>query len=138
MTANPKPTILVVDDERSVRDLLRSILEEAGYHVLDASDGKEALKFFAIPTTKIDLLLTDVIMPNMNGRELANRISAFWPDVRVLFISAYAAEVLVSHNLAPDGADFIKKPFRKKELLENVTRIMSVSFAWKELISRQA
>jgi two-component system, cell cycle sensor histidine kinase and response regulator CckA len=137
VTANPKPTILVVDDEKPVRELIRTILEGAGYPVLDARDGKEALQTFSLFSNKIDLLLTDVIMPSMNGKDLANRVSAIWPEVRVLFISAYAADVLSFHKLCPPGAEFIRKPFLKEELLTKVARILAVSYTWKELISKQ-
>lgn len=137
MTANPKPTVLVVDDEKPVRNLIRTILQGAGYPVLDARDGKEALKMISLPGSKIDILVADVIMPGMNGKNLANRICAILPEVRVLFISAYTADVLAYHNLYPDGVDFLRKPFRRAELIEKVTRIMAVSFTWKELVSKR-
>lgn len=69
-----------------------------------------AIQLASDPENQFDILLTDIIMPQMNGRELANRLCSFKPFIKVLFVSAYSAEILKHHNLCPQGADYIKKP----------------------------
>jgi two-component system, cell cycle sensor histidine kinase and response regulator CckA len=138
LLANKKPTILVVDDERSVRELIRVMLESEGYDVFVADGGKAAIALAADLETNIDILITDIIMPHMNGKDLANRISSIKPFIKVLFVSAYTAEILTSHNLCPDGADFIKKPFTKEIMLDRISKVWASSPKWKVLVSKQA
>lgn len=132
------PTILVVDDERSVRELVVLFLETAGYTVYQAGDGREALSLVAIPDLGVDILITDIIMPFMNGRELANRICLAKPNLKVVFMSAYSADFLSGQNLFTDGADYIRKPFGKEILLERISRVWARSPKWKDLIPKQA
>ncbi|MDB5047775.1 MAG: putative multi-sensor signal transduction histidine kinase [Fibrobacteres bacterium] len=134
---NKKPTILVVDDERSVRELVCLYLESAGYKVYQAAGGREAVDLVITPDINIDLLITDIIMPYMHGRELANRICTIKHHIKVLFISAYSAEILTSQNLCPEGADYVRKPFTREILLDRVSRVWGSGFKWKELISKQ-
>ena len=137
MRANKKPTVLVVDDEKRILDLIRIMLESEGYQVYSTESAREAIKIASNPDAAIDLLLTDILMPQMNGRELANRIFSIKPFIRVLFISAYSAEILDHHKFYPDGADFIRKPFTKEELTDKISRIMASSIYWRDLVSKQ-
>jgi CheY-like chemotaxis protein len=127
------PPILVVDDEKVVRTLIRHQLEAIGYPVLDASGGREALQLIQDKNTPIELLITDVLMPYMNGRELATRASLIRPDLRVLFISAYSSNLLIDLGVAPSGADFLRKPFRHGELPERVRRLLDTGRTWRQL-----
>jgi CheY-like chemotaxis protein len=97
--SNSLPPILIVDDEKPVRDIVRDWLLSAGYPVLEAQDGKTALQLVTQRSLRIGLLITDVIMPYMNGRELADRVSVIRPQLRVLFITAYSAEILMGLGL---------------------------------------
>jgi two-component system cell cycle sensor histidine kinase/response regulator CckA len=137
MLAHRSPTILIVDDEKSVRELISLNLAANGYEVFQAEEGRQAIKIAADPEIHIDILITDIIMPQMNGRELANRVCSIKPFIKVLFISAYSAEILSNYNLCPDGADFIKKPFTMDTLVERIWRVWESSPKWKELISKR-
>ena len=104
-------TILVVEDEEGVRNLIRTSLQRAGYRVLEAHDGNEALRLYESHAATIDLILTDVVMPQMNGRELAGRFAAMRPDVRLLFMSGYTAKAIVQHGVLDPETPFLAKPF---------------------------
>jgi len=113
-------TILVAEDEPALRDLACRILESAGYRVLAAENGLAALELAAAHSGKIDLLLTDVIMPGILGKELAERLLAREPGVRVLYMSGYAQPILASRGTLDPGVMLIEKPFGKSELLAAV------------------
>jgi two-component system cell cycle sensor histidine kinase/response regulator CckA len=136
--SHSRAPILIVDDERPVRDLVRDWLVSAGYPVLEAQNGRSALELVTQKNLRIGLLVTDVIMPQMNGRSLADRVSVIRPDLRVLFISAYSANILAGLGLCPEGIDLLRKPFDKAQLLGQVQRILTVSRTWRELSSRAA
>jgi CheY-like chemotaxis protein len=136
--SNSLPPILIVDDEKPVRDIVRDWLLSAGYPVLEAQDGKTALQLVTQRSLRIGLLITDVIMPYMNGRELADRVSVIRPQLRVLFITAYSAEILMGLGLCPEGVDLLRKPFDKAKLIGQVNRILTVSRTWRELNSARA
>jgi two-component system, cell cycle sensor histidine kinase and response regulator CckA len=138
MLASRKPTILVVDDEQTVRELIVLFLETAGFKVYQASGGHMALEIVTRPDIIVDILVTDIIMPRMNGKELANRISTFKPHIKVLFVSAYSAEILSSQNLCPEGSDYVRKPFSKEILMARISKVWASSPKWKELVSKQA
>ena len=135
MLASRKPTLLIVDDERSVRELICLNLRASGFEVYEAKSGREGLEIAAAPETNIDVLISDIIMPHMNGRDLANRIASMKPFIKVLFMSAYSAEILSNFKLCPDGADFIKKPFTMDALVERIGRVWVSSPKWNELVS---
>ncbi|MEO6095004.1 MAG: response regulator [Fibrobacteria bacterium] len=126
-----------MDDEPSVRDIARRTLEKEGYTVYTADGGKAALLVVTEPDMQIDILITDILMPFMNGRDLANRISGIKPGIKVLFISAYTAEILTQNHMCPEGSELIKKPFTKASLLERIDRVWAGGITWKELVSRQ-
>jgi CheY-like chemotaxis protein len=132
----PLSPILIVDDEKPVRDIVRDWLSAFGYPVLEAQDGKTALQLVTQRSLRIDLLITDVIMPRMNGRELADRVSWIRPELRVLFISAYSSDVLMGLGLCPGGVDLLRKPFDQAKLVGQVRRILTVSRTWREMTAR--
>jgi len=113
-------TILLVEDEDAVRGLLREVLEEAGYTVLQAASGVEALRVSRAHAGTVDLLLTDVVMPGMGGREVATLLAAQRPGLRVLFASGYTAEAIARHGVLEPGTDLIHKPFTPDALLRCV------------------
>jgi two-component system, cell cycle sensor histidine kinase and response regulator CckA len=106
-----KATILLVEDEAMVRDLLREVLESSNYRVLEAGQGREALAVAEAHAGKIDLLVTDVVMPEMGGPELARRLVETQPDLKVLFVSAYADEEVLDRGDSTERSAFLRKPF---------------------------
>ena len=116
-------TILVVDDDDWVRVLARDVLAGEGYRVLEASDGQDAIRVAALHPGPIHLLLTDVVMPGMNGCELAAGLSALLPGVKVMFMSAYDRDFLVARGLTPSGP-VITKPFTIEYLARRVQMVL--------------
>ena len=116
-------TILVVDDDAWVRVLARDVLAGEGYRVLEASDGQDAIRVAALHPGPIHLLLTDVVMPGMNGCELAAVLSALLPGVKVMFMSAYDRDFLVARGLNPSGP-VITKPFTIEYLVRRVQMVL--------------
>lgn len=117
-------TILLVEDDISVRDMTAEILNEIGYNTLIASTPMEALDICSNARNKPDLLLTDVIMPEMNGRELAQRIEAMIPGIRVLFMSGYTADIIDQKGVLGEGMNFIHKPFGWSDLHGQIQQIL--------------
>jgi signal transduction histidine kinase len=117
-------TILLVDDEPSVRNIARIMLEAAGYVVMDAPGGEEALSIAAARWVAVSLLVTDVVMPRMSGKELARRLQEMSPAVRVLYVSGYTADVISNHGILDTGVDYLQKPFSSYELLNKVREIL--------------
>lgn len=113
-------TILVVDDEAQVRGLARDILLGAGYQVLEAEDGEQALRVAEEHPGAIHVLLTDVMMPGINGRELADRLLAARPDTKPIFMSGRAAEVITDAGVLIPVDAFLAKPFTVERLLNKV------------------
>jgi len=118
-------TILFVEDEQSVRELVCDYLSSAGYRVLQAGDGVEALEVAAAYTGAIHMLVTDVVMPRMSGRDLANRLTSERPDLKVLFISGYTDDTIVRHGVLDGGVAFLQKPFNLKSLAEKIREVLS-------------
>jgi len=119
-------TILVVEDEAGIRALVRKILRRQGYVVLEASNGDDALKICAGHKGKIDLLVTDVMMPRMSGRELADRLTALRPDLRVLYVSGYTDDAMLGSGSFPSGTAFLQKPFTLGSLLGKVREVLDI------------
>ena len=118
-------TVLLVEDEASVRNLAYRILCQQGYTVLEAADGDEALSIAQERIgKKIDLLLTDVVMPKINGKELADRIQAFRPELKILFTSGYTGDAIVHHGVLTPGTHFLQKPFSFKSLSCKVREVL--------------
>ncbi len=114
-------SVLVVEDEPAVREIAVAILSESGYRVLQAADGESGLRVFGAHAAEIALLLTDVVLPGpIRGRELAERINAVRPEVKVLYMSGYTENSIVHHGRLDDGVQLIGKPFKRGELIAKV------------------
>lgn len=120
-------TILVVEDEDMLRELICRSLKIYGHTVLAARDGGEALSLCERHPEPFHLLLTDVVMPQMNGRELADRLTPLWPDMKVVYMSGYTENAIVHHGVLEPNVFFIQKPFRVKTLLEKIREILTES-----------
>ena len=115
---------MFVEDEQSVRELVSEYLSARGYQVLDASDGQQALEMAAAHTGKIQLLITDVVMPRLSGRELAARLTAARPDLKILYISGYTDDSVFRHGVLQGGMDFLQKPFNLKALAAKIREVL--------------
>jgi signal transduction histidine kinase len=109
-------TILLVEDEPLVLELAQRTLQQLGYNVLPCASPDDALRVFGEYQSRIELLVTDLVMPRMNGKELAGRISALSPGVSVLFSSGYGENIIAKQGIIDDGLHFIGKPYRPREL----------------------
>jgi CheY-like chemotaxis protein len=118
-------TILVVEDEEALREVTERIFNRSGYRVLTAANGPDAVELATAHEGPIDLLVTDVVMPHMLGREVADRIRALRPDVRVLYMSGYAQPVLASQGRLDPDAHLIEKPFSADTLVETAGLILN-------------
>jgi PAS domain S-box-containing protein len=117
-------TILLVEDDTDVRGILALTLGEAGYTIMEATCGSEAVSLFDKHHDSIDLILMDVIMPNMNGKEAYTRISERYPDVLVIFMSGYTADIIQHKGIVEDGINFIHKPVSKLQLLKKIREVL--------------
>jgi CheY-like chemotaxis protein len=117
-------TIMVVEDDEGVRDLVRLMLEANGYEVLTAHDADEAARVCTERPCGVDLLLTDVMMPDVNGRVLAERLGALSPSMRILFMSGYSDEAVHRHGVLGDNAAFLEKPFTERTLARKVREVL--------------
>jgi CheY-like chemotaxis protein len=119
-----KETLLIVEDESSIRSLARRILESFGYRILDASNGDEALILCEKTEEPISLVITDVIMPGISGRELAEKLRLTRPDIKVLYMSGYTENAIVHHGVLDKETHFIGKPFSVDSLANKVRSIL--------------
>ncbi len=117
-------TILVAEDDSLVRNLSRKILEKAGYHVIEALDGEDALNIFKEKNKEIQLLLLDVIMPKKNGRECYDEMKKIKPDVKVIFMSGYTADIIHKKGIIEEGIELLLKPISPNELLRKVREVL--------------
>ena len=120
-------TILLVEDEEMVRVLAKSILEHYGYKVIVASNGEEGLNICRDSKESIDLLITDVVMPQMGGRELSEQVLDIRPETKVLFMSGYANDAIVRHGVLADNLSFIQKPFLPDTLAAKTREVLDRS-----------
>jgi CheY-like chemotaxis protein len=119
-------TILLVEDEDLVRSLAVEILEEFGYAVITAPNGTEGLRICKEFKGRIDLLISDVVMPQMSGRELAEHISVLRPEIKVLFMSGYTDDAIVRHGILEENMPFIQKPFLPDALARKARELLDM------------
>jgi len=117
-------TILLVEDSDVVRAVIANMLVNGGFTVLQASGGKEALALSRRGDASIDLLLTDIVMPEMSGVELADRLERERPDMRILFMTGYAEEVVVNEGYLGKHGECIGKPFTQEQITKRVRKIL--------------
>jgi len=117
--ASRAPKILFAEDEEDVRIFMRQVLEKFGYDVIEAIDGSDAVNKFTV-NNDIDLLIFDIIMPKMSGKEAYDRIIKIRPDVKVLFISGYPADFTIKYGGAEKKLDYISKPIQPATLLRKI------------------
>ena len=120
-------TVLLVEDEDAVRRLVRRVLEDAGYRVLEAQSPAQALRICQHHREPIELMLTDVVMPFMSGRELASRTAVLRPQMRVLYVSGYMEDVMAHHGVLEPEIAFLGKPFGPEELTRKVREVLDAS-----------
>jgi signal transduction histidine kinase/CheY-like chemotaxis protein len=120
-------TILLVEDEPTILRMTRMMLERKGYTVLSAAAPSAAMEKATHHSGPIDLLMTDVVMPEMNGRDLAGQIVHLYPDIRLLFMSGYTANVIAHQGILDDGVAFIQKPFSMADMTEKVRGVLDMA-----------
>ncbi|MBG0779701.1 MAG: response regulator, partial [Desulfotignum balticum] len=117
-------TVLIVEDETSILTLTKRILEQLDYNILTAETPGEAVALTNEHDGEIHLLITDVVMPEMNGRDLAEKLQAEYPKLKVLFMSGYTANVIAHHGVLDADVHFIQKPFSNKDLAVKVKKAL--------------
>ena len=125
LTSSGGETVLVVEDDNMVRLVVRASLKRAGYRVLEAQDGAEALDVVAAHEGLIHLLLSDVVMPGMNGPELADQIEVHHPVLKTLFMSGHAEDAVAGHGVVRGELEFLEKPFTRGALTRKVSEVLS-------------
>ena len=120
-------TVLVVEDEPWVRELTTRVLTERGYHVLTAANGADALELAGQNGTRLDALVTDVVMPGMNGTEVAARLRRLRPELRVVYMSGYAEHAVVQQGVLEDGIAFVSKPFAPDQLARTLRAVLDAA-----------
>ncbi|MGL4554375.1 MAG: response regulator, partial [Gemmataceae bacterium] len=119
-----RETVLVVEDEDTVRQILKLVLTRAGYVVLEASNGLEGLAVAAAHAGAIHLVLTDLVMPKLSGREMADRLVALRPGLKTLYLSGYTEDMVVHQGVGADAVNFLQKPFALAALAKKVRDIL--------------
>jgi CheY-like chemotaxis protein len=116
--------VLVVEDENSVRYIMARTLRECGYTVLEAAGGPQALEILQEQSAPVNLIIADLVMPEISGRELAERMLERWPDVPILFTSGYTGLFVVQRGLLDEGQEFIQKPIAPDMLAQRVREML--------------
>jgi CheY-like chemotaxis protein len=120
----PARLVLVVDDEKGVRDLVCRVLRDEGYRTLEAAHGGEALELVETGPEAVDLVVTDVVMPGMDGRELGRRLGLSKPTLPILYISAYDVNDIFRRGSPRSSAPFLQKPFPPDHLIKSVEQLL--------------
>ena len=120
----PRQVVLVVGDEQGLRDLVCRTLQAQGYRTLEAGHGAEALEVIETSPDPVDLVVTDVVMPGMDGRELGRRLAQRWPDLPILYISAYEVNDIFRRGSPRDSAPFLQKPFPMDGLITTIRSLI--------------
>lgn len=118
-------TILVAEDDDAIRGIVTRVLWDQGYRTLEAHQGREALHLAELSAPYLDLVVTDVIMPELNGLELGRELARRWPSLPVLYISAYPPNDIFGRGGPQDSTPFLQKPFTPDVLLEHVSRLLT-------------
>ena len=126
MTSPSRETMLVVDDEEMVRRLAARMLQGEGYHVMVAGGGEEAIRLLQRASQRIDLVVTDVAMPGIGGRQLGDTIFHCWPRVRVLFMSGFPAHRILEEGALDPASPFLQKPFTRDQLTRKVKGVLAI------------
>jgi CheY-like chemotaxis protein len=119
-------TILLVEDEPMILKMTVVMLQRLGYTILPAATPGEALQLAGRHADAIDLLMTDVVMPEMNGRDLAKSLQSLYPELKCLFMSGYTANVIAHHGVLDEGVNFLQKPFSQKDLAAKIRQTLAV------------
>jgi two-component system cell cycle sensor histidine kinase/response regulator CckA len=119
-----RETILLVEDDQAILKMTEKMLKQLGYQILTAQTPKEAINIAQKYTNNIHLLITDVVMPDMSGPELTERLLTIFPNIKVLFMSGYTANVIAHQGVLDEGVHFIQKPFSIKDLSTKVRSIL--------------
>ncbi|MGC2063345.1 MAG: response regulator [Thermodesulfovibrionales bacterium] len=117
-------TVLVIEDDHSVRNIVREMLQRSGYTVMEASDGAEGVDVYRNHGKGIHLIISDVIMPKKNGRQVYDEIKQLNSNAKVLFMSGYSADILDNRIIRENGHNFIAKPMRPQDLLGKIREIL--------------
>ncbi len=117
-------TLLLVEDDRVVRKLLKKMLTNYGYTVLEAGDGDQAIALFRANPAAVDLVISDFIMPGKNGKEVSDVLRTIRPNIKVLFISGYADDVLISRGISSHQLHYLTKPVNPEALLVKVRAVL--------------
>jgi CheY-like chemotaxis protein len=117
-------TVLLVEDDDAVRTLSRSVLEMSGYTVLEANGGRDALRICEQHGGPIQMVITDIVMPEMGGRILAQQVSALRPGIKVLYVSGYTDDTVIRHGVLEAGTAFLQKPFTPVALASKVRDVL--------------
>jgi len=118
-------TVLLAEDEKGVRELAREYLEMSGYTVIEAENGHMALELAAMHAGQIHLLMTDVVMPGISGRELADRVGQIRPGIKILYMSGYTDQAVVHHGILETDAVLLQKPFTAATLAAKLREILT-------------
>jgi CheY-like chemotaxis protein len=122
-----KKRILLVEDEDVVRSLASATLQYAGYEVIEASDGADAVEIFTGHSGEFDLVVTDVVMPKMGGREFMQTVASSHPEMKVLYMSGHIADEELQNEIVRDGVPFLSKPFKPSELTKKILEVLDGS-----------
>ena len=122
--AGGNETVLVVDDQPEVQGLVAAALTARGYHVIKAENAAAALLLGSQERERIDLVVTDMVMPEVNGRELADRLKEHWPGMKVLFMSGYTGDTMLQYGVPEGSMEFLQKPFSPEQLANKVRAVL--------------